>query len=561
MTVPEATTQSLHRIWRRADVMAASLAINVLALALPIAILQTYDRVIRHQSLSTLIVLTLAVTAAGVFEFALRVLRARIMSAEGARYDHRENTGALGRLLATDIVAFKKDAAGTHAEQFQAIQAVRTFYCQAGALLADVPFLFVFLALIAVIAGWMVVVPLFLFAAFGALGVFAARKLMIETGRREQGDVKRHNLLIEAIGGIATVKALGLEAVMQRRHERLQEECADAFGAIARVTAHMQSIASELAQAASILTVVAGAVAVVNGALTVGGLAATTILTGRLLQPVLKGLGLWARYPFIRLAEQKIQRMDDMTPIIAGTQPLSRRNAPLTFDKVSFRYEGGDRDVVSNVSLFVPPRAYIGITGNTSSGRSTLLKLASGLLTPTAGSIRYDDVPLCLYDPQEMRRQIALMPASPTIYAGTFLENLTLFEDGAVKRRALALCRVLGLENYVARLNRGLETPLSGVGDTPSGVAQQISIARLLARKPRVVLFDTANAALDHDADKRLLDYFTRRKGRLAAVFVTDRPSYLRICDTIYEMVDGRLTLRTQAALEGSRHATVGLRA
>ncbi len=541
--------------------MAASLAINVLALALPIAILQTYDRVIRHQSLSTLIVLMLAVAIAGAFEFTLRVLRARIMSAEGARYDHRESTRALERLLATDITAFKQDAAGTHAERFQAIQAVRMFYCQAGALLADVPFLFVFLALIAVIAGWMAVVPLLLFAAFGALGLFAARRLMIETGRREQGDVKRHNLLIEAIGGIATVKALGLEAVMQRRHERLQEECADAFGAIARVTAQMQSIASELAQAASILTVVVGAVAVVNGALTIGGLAATTILTGRLLQPVLKGLGLWARYPFIRLAEQKIERMDDLMRPIVGTQAFPRRGAPLTFDKVAFRYEGGDRDVVSNVSLFVPPRGYIGITGNTSSGRSTLLKLASGLLTPTAGGIRYDDVPLCIYDPQELRRQIALMPASPTIYAGTFLENLTLFEDGAVKRRALALCRVLGLENYVARLNRGLETPLSGVGDTPSGVAQQISIARLLARKPRVVLFDTANAALDHEADKRLLDYFTRRKGRLAAVFVTDRPSYLRICDTIYEMVDGRLTLRTQNASERSPRAAGGLRA
>lgn len=552
------TTKALHRIWLRADVMAASLAINVLGLALPIAILQMYDRVIRHQSVSTMIVLTLAVLGACALEFALRVMRARIMSAEGARYDHRENCRTLQRVLAADIDAFKKDTPGTHADRFQAIQSVRAFYCQAGGLLADVPFIFVFVALIAIIAGWMAVVPLILFGAFGALGLSVARRLMVETGRRELGDVKRHNFLVEAIGGIATVKALGLEAVMQRRHERLQEESADAFGAIARVTAQTQSIASELAQAASVLTVVIGAFAVVNGALTIGGLAATTILTGRLLQPILKGLGLWARYPFIRLAEQKIQRMEQLTLQVSGVQPLPKRNAELTLERVSFRYAGGERDIVDGLSLVVQPRAYIGITGQTSSGRTTLLKLANGLLTPTSGSIRYDGVSLCVYESQDLRRQIALMPTSPTIYAGTLLENLTLFEDGPVKRRALALCRALGLEDYVAGLNRGLETQLSGGGDTPAGIAQRISIVRSLARNPRIILFDTANAALDHEADKRLLAYFARRKGRRAAVFVTDRPSYLRMCDTVYEMADGKLKLRMDAVAKPLARAAAG---
>jgi ABC-type transport system involved in cytochrome bd biosynthesis fused ATPase/permease subunit len=133
------------------------------------------------------------------------------------------------------------------------------------------------------------------------------------------------------------------------------------------------------------------------------------------------------------------------------------------------------------------------------------------------------------------------MPTSPTIYAGTLLENLTLFEDGEVKRRALALCRVLGLEAYVASLARGLETPLSGAGDTPIGVAQRVAIVRALAQNPRVILFDAANAALDHDSDRLLLSFFARQKGKRAAVFVTDRPSYLRMCDAVYEMVDGRL--------------------
>jgi ATP-binding cassette subfamily C protein LapB len=541
----EDSKRSLHRLWLRADVMAASLGINVLALALPIAILQMYDRVIRHHALSTLAVLTLAVIAAFALEFVLRVLRARIMSAVGARYDHHESCRMIDRLLSADIGAFSKDTPGVHADRFHAIQSVRAYYCQAGALLADVPFIFVFVALIGVIAGWMAIVPLILFGAFAALGIVVARKLMLETGRRELSDVKRHNFIVECLSGIGTVKALGLEAPMQRRHERLQEESADAFGSIARVTSQTQSIAAELAQAASVLTVAIGAVAVVNGALTIGGLAATTILTGRLLQPVLKGLGLWSRYPFVRLAEEKMRRMEELAPPITGELAFPKtKDGVLKLENVSFRYPGAARNAVDGVSLDIPARSYIGIVGETGSGRTTLLKLMNGLLAAQEGRVRFDDIPLSALAPQALRRRIALLPTSPTIYAGTLLENLTLFEDGPAKRRALALCRVLGLADYVGGLSGGLDTPLGGSSDTPMGVAQRISIVRSLAQDPRIVLFDTANAALDHEADRLLLAFFERQKGKRAAVFVTDRPSYLRLCDTVYEMVDGRLQQR-----------------
>lgn len=543
----ENTTNSLHRIWLRPDVMAASLAINVLALALPIAILQIYDRVIRHEAFSTLIVLTLGVLVAFSLEFVLRVARARILSAEGARYDHRESCRALARLLAADIESFKRSTPGAHAERFNAIQAVRNYYCQAGALLADLPFAFLFVAAIGVIAGWMAIVPLLLLVGFVALGLRLARQLTVETGRRERSDVKRHNFLVECIAGIATIKSLGLEASMQRRYERLQEDSAEAFGAITRMTGQTQAVAGELAQAAAVVTVTVGAVAVASGGLTIGGLAATTILTGRFLQPVLKGLSLWARYPFIRLAEAKLRGLDELVPQLAGDRLLPDRPAPLSLEGVSFRYEGAARNAVDRVTLELPPDRYIAITGATSSGRSTLLKLLNGLLTPTEGSIRYAGVPLRLYEPQDLARQIALMPTSPTIYGGTLLENLTLFEGGPVKRRALALCRLLGLEDYVAGLSRGLDTPLSGGADTPLGIAQRISIVRVLAHDPRIVLFDTANAALDHEADRQLLSYFEHHKGKRAAVFVTERPSYLKLCDEVYEMADGRLRRRTGA--------------
>jgi ATP-binding cassette subfamily C protein LapB len=311
-----------------------------------------------------------------------------------------------------------------------------------------------------------------------------------------------------------------------------------------------------LAQAASIITVVIGAIAVVNGALTIGGLAATTLLTGRLLQPVLKGLSILSRYPFIRLAEEKMRRMDELVPQLKGTQSISKHpQSGLKLEGVSFAYANADKAVLDDINLEIPPGRYIAITGQDSSGRSTLLKLMNGLLTPSAGSIRYDNVPICLYDGIGLRRHISLIPIMPTIYAGTLLENLTVFETGDVQRRALALCRVLGLTDYVASLSRGLETQLSGVGDMPMGIAQRISIVRSLAQNPRVVLFDTANASLDHDADRMLLAFFASQKGKRAAVFVTDRPSYLALCDTVYEIIDGKLRERS---VDNAQHLMAG---
>src|SRR5262249_13487274 len=159
--------------------------------------------------------------------------------------------------------------------------------CQAATLAADLPFIAIFIGLIAVIAGWMVVVPLALLLVFGLLGFLSSRHLMAEADRREVTDVKRHNFLLESIGGIGTVKALGADGLLVRGHERLVEEAADAFGDMARVNEQSQALATELAQAASIIVVVIGAFAVVGGALTIGGLSATTVLTGRLLQPIL----------------------------------------------------------------------------------------------------------------------------------------------------------------------------------------------------------------------------------------------------------------------------------
>jgi ATP-binding cassette subfamily C protein LapB len=534
----------LHHTWLRRDVLAASLAINVLGLALPIMILQVYDRVLREHAETTLAFLAGMVAVAFLLEFALRLLRSAILNEAGARFDHQTTLRGLKRMLAADIETFRQDAAGVHAERFQAIQQVRAFYAQTALLLfTDLPFVFVFFLLMVFIAGWVALVPLFFFGVFSLAAYLLSQAISRANVEHDRADAKRYNFLIETLTGIHTVKGLTLEPLLQRRHERLQKASAESLADITRITGRVQALSMAFGQTATVATVGFGALAVVAGSLSVGGLAATTMLTGRMLQPVLRGISAWARYQAIRVSEQKIRALDAIPGEITGGRALPERiEGAISVQNMSFTYRNATVPTLSNITLAVPARGIIGLTGSTATGKSTLLHLICGLLKPSSGRIRLDGHDLAALDASAVRARVAVLATHATIFRGTLLENLTSFKDGVVRERALELAGVLGLDDYIAALPQGLDTAIGG-SDTlvPSGVGKRIAIARALATDPAVILFDNAHTGFDQESDNRLREYLASLRGKRTIVLVTQRPSYLSLCDSLYGLHKGSL--------------------
>jgi ATP-binding cassette subfamily C protein LapB len=534
----------LQKTWLRRDILAASLAINVLGLALPIMILQVYDRVLREQAEITLAFLAGMVTIAFLLEFALRLLRSAILNEAGARFDHQTTLRGLKRMLSADIEAFRQDAAGVHTERFQAIQQVRAFYAQTALLLfTDLPFVFVFFLLMVLISGWVALVPLLFFVAFAYSAFLLSQAISRANVEHDRADAKRYNFLIETLTGIHTVKGLTLEPLLQRRHERLQKASAESLADITRITGRVQALSMAFGQTATVATVGFGAIAVVSGALTVGGLAATTMLTGRMLQPVLRGLSAWARYQAIRVAEEKIRALDALPLEVNGGEALPEPlNGAITLQDVSFTYRKAPAPTLSSIAVDIPACSTIGLTGATASGKSTLLYLMCGLLKPSRGRVLLDGRDIARLDVASVRARVAVLATHATIFRGTLLENLTAFKDGAVRERALELARVLGLDDFIAALPHGLDTLIGG-SDTlvPSGVAKRIAIVRALATDPAVILFDNAHTGFDQESDNRLKDYLASLKGRRTIVIVTQRPSYLSLCEKLYGLRKGSL--------------------
>ncbi|MCA3265781.1 MAG: ATP-binding cassette domain-containing protein [Azospirillum sp.] len=530
------------------SVMAASLALNLLGAALPIFTLQVYDRVIPNAATDTLTLLFALLLAVLVGEGLLRAARGRLAAWTGARYEHETAVRVVERLLDAEQSALRAESPGKQLERLAAIDRLREFYANQGANIAiDLPFTAVFAVLIWLIAGELVWVALAAFACFGVLAIAIGGALHRALADRADSDDRRTSFMIEALSGITTIKALTMERQMMRRYERLMDGAATA----AHRVAYASGLSQNLGGLFSNLTVAAmagfGSLMVLDAELTVGQLAASTLLAGRLMQPLLRAMGIWTNFQSIRVAQKRLQELDDLPqePAQAGAGAIVGEGA-VRLENVRFAYPGAAQPILDGADLDIAPGECVAIVGANGGGRSTVLSLIAGALRPQAGRVVYDGRALGPKDPRPGPAEIAVLPRNGVVFHGTLIDNLTGFRKGPVVDRALDVAMRLGLDGFVAGLPDGYETEIRG-GQTellPGGVRQRVALVRALADDPRIVLFDEANNALDHDSNERLLALLREMKGRVTLILVSYQPSVLRLADRVFDLEGGKFAER-----------------
>ena len=535
--------------WGRPDVLAASFSINLLSLALPIVILQVYDRVLPNAALDSFSIMVIGLLGIVLVEAALRIGRSHIMSWIGARFEHATAVEAFDRVLTADIMQFEKDEPGSYLDRLQGLDSLRDYYSgQAALVLVDLPYVVLYVGLIWFIAGWLVVVPLVLLVVFTVFAIYVGTRLRDAMRRRSETDERRYNFIIEVLSGIHTIKSMAMEPVMLRRYERLQSQSAETVYDLSRISSISQGLGSSFGQVAMVAIVCIGAFAAVGGTLTIGGLAASTMLAGRALQPILRSMGLWTQFQAVRLARQRLDEVFELDGGLAATpnRPAvsgSGISGRITFEEVTFRYEEDGPPILDSLSLEVAPGEAVGLTGDNGCGKSTVLNLIMGILRPTDGRVLIDGTDIAEFDPVALRSAIGYMPQRGGVFRGTLLDNLTMFRDGEAIERAIDLSRAIGLDDVITRLPRGLDTRLgeASVETLPEGVRQRIVIVRALVGLPPIILFDNASVALDQASDRRLATVFERYRGARTMVMVSHRPSLLRICDRTLRLTAGKL--------------------
>ncbi|MCR6632130.1 MAG: ATP-binding cassette domain-containing protein [Magnetospirillum sp.] len=521
--------------------------LNVLGLAMPMSLLQVYDRILPNKSTGTMVLLLLGVLGALVLETALNFGRSWVTGWVGARFEHRAGCEALRRLVLTGVDRFEKEGSGVHLERMNSLATVREFYAgQALLTLLDLPFALLYLGLVYLMGGPLVTVPLVLLMAFGFAAMRVGVSLRDAIQKRITADDRRFNFIIEVLGGIHSVKAMSMEAQMVRRYERLQESCAEGYHRVALKSSDALGVSSFFSQITTVAVAAFGSLIVMDGNMTTGGLAACSLLAGRAMAPLQKALGVWTRFQTFLLARDRLEEVFQLPPEAEpGAPRMETVKGRLELEDVSFRFGDKGREVISDVSLTVEEGECIAILGGNGSGKTTLLTVMQGALRPTKGRVLIDGQDVAGFEPQSIREQIAYLPQMGVLFQGTILQNITMFrpelDDVAVETAAL-----LGLDEVVATMPMGFD---SSVGDgaydsLPRGIKQRIAIARALVNNPRIVLFDEANTAVDTAGDNFLRVWLERAKGKRTLVLVTHRPSLVKLADRVFDLEQGRLAPR-----------------
>lgn len=528
------------------ELVIAGLFINVLALALPLSLLQVYNRIVPNKSLSTLGVLVVGVLLAVMFEGVLRVLRSYVTGWLGARFEHRVGVEGLKHLMGVPFRTFSSEETGVYAERILAAGRVRDFYSgEALMVLLDLPFVFIFIGVIGLIGGWALAAFTFIMLMlFVAISVYYGKGLRDKILARVGQDDRRYNFLAETFRGIHSVKTMAMEALMRRRYEQLQETNVEQGASMADGSNISATMGTVFSQVMTIGVVVAGILFAGENGMTPGSLAACIMLATRSLQPLRRSLAVWVRFQTFTVARDRLAKLFDLETQGHETDSNLMKNVrgAIELRDVTLNFPNSKQPLFNGLNLSVQEGACIAILGESGSGKTSLLTLINGMMEPDSGDVLMDGVPVKVIDPNGLHSQVAYLPQQGTLVTGSILENITMFDE-ELTEAAIKASESVGLSQVVAGMRHGYETQVGdGATETvTAGILQRIAIARAIIHEPKVILFDEANIAIDGEGDATLTRYIKSMQGKATIILVTHRPSLIRMADQVYAIKDGGL--------------------
>jgi ATP-binding cassette subfamily C protein LapB len=537
-------------LWRMrsdyAHVVAAAMLINVVALAVPLFMMNVYDRVLPNKSLTTLWVLTIGVGLALLFDLVLKSLRAVLISTAGRRADVMLASRLFAHVLGVDA-GKRPQRTGEFASRLREFETVRDFFSShAVAVLTDMAFVALYVAVIWLIAGPIAWVPVAALLAVVAVG-FALQLPMLRTASGSQREsARRHALLVETLTGLDTIKCARAEGAVLGRWERAVALAAGTAERLRQQAALGTNVTGFLQQATTVAVVLIGAHLHADGALSMGALIAAVMLTSRAVAP----LGLLA--VTATRTQQAMAAYRALDEIMA--RPLEaeagRRYSDrcitagrIELENVSFAYPEAEAKALEQVTLSLRRGERVAVLGRVGSGKTTLGRLLVRLHKAQSGRILIDGLDIGQYHPASLRKAVAFVGQSDAILDGTVRENIALALPGASDERILAAAGLAGALDLIQSHPRGLDRPVGEGGQMLSaGERQAIVLARALITDPAVLFLDEPTGNLDRGSEQA----FVERLGRAlrpdqTLIMTTHRSAPLALSDRVIVLERGRV--------------------
>jgi ATP-binding cassette subfamily C protein LapB len=524
------------------SVIVASFMTNVLGLALPLVVLQVFDRVVRYNALNTLVLLIggffVVIIAEAVLRFARNWLVGFVALQEGFKLHMRGITRLIGAPRSSTIDLLPERAS----DGLAAIDEMAQFLSSHGRLaLLDFPFVLLFLALIWTIAGPIVIIPIALIAGFTVWTIWSStnfKRLLNEQVRLER---ERFDFYSESLRGIATVKSLAIEPQIQQRLDKLLREAAPVSFILVLRTNQMITAGQLFASLTIISIVTFGGLMAIDGFLTVGSVAACLLIANRVTQPVLRIIGIWGQLESARLARDRyapLMALPSKPPVKVDTP------GPASLDLVDLCMEvPGAIQEPPGVHLSIKPTEVVGIVVPDITQRSQLTQLLQGDLLPSRGAVLIDGINIAGPEAMERQRAMLFLGSRPDIFHGTILDNISMFRRIS-HASALEMAHRLGVEPVIHALPQGYDTRLGDISASalPIDILQAICVVRAAALRPRILLMDIRRIPPDDVSTRACAAAIKELRGMTTVVILGRQLVEVKDADRVFTLHEWALT-------------------
>ncbi|MBS1160354.1 MAG: transporter related [Proteobacteria bacterium] len=538
-------------IWR--DVLLASLAIQLVGLATPLFTQVIIDKVVVHQTHSTLIVLGVALVMFMLFTSGMSWLRQYLVLHTGNRIDAVLGSQVFRHLLRLPLPYFEHRPTGTLVARLHGVETIREFVSGAAVtLVLDFPFLLIFLAVMFAYSWQLSLIAVGLLGTIAFISFLVAPVFRDKLNQQFMLGARNQSFLTEYVSGMATVKSLQMEADIDKKYGDFLAQYLAAGFSTKQVGNTYNVISNGLEQVMTLAILIVGALLVMqNDGFTVGMLVAFQMFAGRMSQPLLRLVGLWQEFQQANIAVKRLGDILDMPQEPHTLTPTRENQGPGRIDlsHLAFRYSEHHPWLYKNLSLTLKPGHLTVLMGPSGCGKSTLAKLLLGFYQPNEGLITLDGKDIRHLAANELRQTFGVVPQETVLFAGTLYDNLVMAHPHASFEDVIQACKAAEIHEVIETLNDGYQTEIGERGTGLSGgQRQRIAIARALLKRPKILVFDEAVSNLDQQTAEHFAKTINKLKGKVTMLFITHQIPRGLAVDEVIEL--GTNTTRQMEVIE-----------
>lgn len=535
-------TSSIYR-----DVIIASVMINIFALVSPLFVMNIYDKVIPNLAFESLWVLAIGAGVAYIFDFILKQLRGYLIDVAGKKIDIEVSSKLFAKVIGIPLEK-RSPSVGGMAKQLSEFDSVREFLSSATiSALVDLPFAVLFMFCIWLVAGDLVMFPIIasiLIIGYTLLNQSKLRKA-IEESNKFSG--LRHGHLIECLSALESIKANGAEGVVQRAWQQMVGHTSTWLLKSKMITNSVLNFASFIVQISVVAVVVLGVYRVSENLISMGGIIAAVMLTGRAISPIAKLAGLMTRSNQTLSALKQLDTLmeqegefEDKAHLVSRTKLSGNINA----ENISFKYPDAESDSLQPMSVKINQGERIAIVGHNGSGKTTLAKLLLGLYQPSKGSIQFDGLNHQQIHPSDLRKNIGYLPQDIVLFHGTIRDNILFGTRQVTEYQLIRAVQLSGVSAFTDHNSQGLDQQVGESGSALSrGQRQSIVLARAILNSPQILLLDEPTASLDARAEKKFIEAINATAKDRTMLLITHKMDLLKLVDRILVLDKGKLII------------------